>query len=60
MGGIRLILVLIYKGGEACGDPDRRPAVLNLHYMYFAILLFWLTFFVTVIVSCHSDSVMSQ
>ena len=51
-GIVRLVLIFVYRPPEHCGLEDTRPAILkDVHYMYFAMLLFWLTFIVTVIVS---------
>ncbi|CAG2163141.1 unnamed protein product [Oppiella nova] len=49
-GIIRLILNLIYRE-PVCGELDSRPNILKLHYMYFAIIVFWLTIFSAVIIS---------
>lgn len=55
-GVTRLILVFIYRGPEKCGDVDTRPSILaDFHYMYFAIVLFWLTFAVAVVVSLLTE-----
>ncbi len=51
-GVVRLVLVFVYSGPEKCGDPDTRPDFIkNFHYMYFSMLLFWITALVTVVVS---------
>ena len=50
LGVTRLILNFIYMK-PACGEPDTRPAVIaHFHYMYFAIVLFWSTLVVAVVV----------
>ncbi|NXC81031.1 SC5A9 protein, partial [Cercotrichas coryphoeus] len=50
-GLARMIMEFSYSA-PACGEVDRRPAVLkDVHYLYFAIILFALTAIVTVIVS---------
>ena len=50
LGVTRLILNFVYMK-PACGEPDTRPAIIaNFHYMYFAILLFWSTTLVAIIV----------
>ena len=55
-GVARLVLVFAYKGSQHCGDVDWTPTFIkDFHYMYFAIFLFWLTFFVTVVVSVRTD-----
>ncbi|KAK2153547.1 hypothetical protein LSH36_293g02003 [Paralvinella palmiformis] len=47
-GVTRLILIFVYPGPSRCGEVNTRPPILvNMHYMYFAMLLFWITFIVT-------------
>ncbi|XP_003364431.2 sodium/glucose cotransporter 4 [Equus caballus] len=51
VGLLRMILEFVYPA-PACGEVDRRPAVLkDLHYLYFALLLCGLTAVVIVTVS---------
>ncbi|NWI76876.1 SC5A3 protein, partial [Dryoscopus gambensis] len=51
LGAIRLILAFFYRAPE-CNQPDTRPGfVKNIHYMYVATALFWITGLVTVVVS---------
>ena len=51
-GVTRLILVFVFPAPESCGQPDNRPGVIRkLHYMYFAILLFWVTVISGIIVT---------
>ncbi|XP_025933430.1 sodium/myo-inositol cotransporter [Apteryx rowi] len=51
LGAIRLVLAFIYRAPE-CNQPDTRPSFIkNIHYMYVATALFWITGIVTVIVS---------
>lgn len=51
-GVTRLVLVFIWPGPGSCGEPDTRPAIIkDFQYMYFAMLLFWITVIVCVIVS---------
>ncbi|NXY37846.1 SC5A3 protein, partial [Pomatorhinus ruficollis] len=51
LGAIRLILAFFYRAPE-CDQPDTRPAFIkNIHYMYVATGLFWITGVVTVVVS---------
>ncbi|XP_023043474.1 sodium/glucose cotransporter 4 isoform X3 [Piliocolobus tephrosceles] len=51
VGLVRMILEFSYPA-PACGEVDRRPAVLkDFHYLYFALLLCGLTAIVIVIVS---------
>ncbi|NWY67004.1 SC5A9 protein, partial [Erithacus rubecula] len=50
-GLARMIMEFSYSA-PACGEVDRRPAVLkNVHYLYFALILFALTAIVIIIVS---------
>jgi hypothetical protein len=56
IGGVRLILLFVFPGPDRCGVEDDRPAFLrNFQYMYFATMLFWLTFVVAVIVSLATE-----
>ncbi|XP_061857373.1 sodium/myo-inositol cotransporter [Colius striatus] len=51
LGAIRLILAFIYRAPE-CDQPDTRPSFIkNVHYMYVATALFWITGGVTFVVS---------
>ncbi|NWW18758.1 SC5A3 protein, partial [Falcunculus frontatus] len=51
LGAIRLILAFFYRAPE-CDQPDARPGFIkNIHYMYVATALFWITGVVTVVVS---------
>ncbi|NXA89713.1 SC5A3 protein, partial [Melanocharis versteri] len=51
LGAIRLILAFFYRAPE-CDQPDTRPGFIkDIHYMYVATALFWITGVVTVVVS---------
>ncbi|KAM3607791.1 uncharacterized protein V6R79_014021 [Siganus canaliculatus] len=51
LGTIRLILAFIYRRPR-CDQPDDRPLfIVNVHYMYFAAGLFWISGLVAVVVS---------
>nr|XP_046246920.1 sodium/glucose cotransporter 4 isoform X2 [Scatophagus argus]XP_046246921.1 sodium/glucose cotransporter 4 isoform X2 [Scatophagus argus] len=51
VGLIRMALEFSYVT-PSCGQPDHRPAILvNVHYLYFALILFALTCFIIVAVS---------
>ncbi|KAM3668620.1 sodium/glucose cotransporter 4 [Ammospiza maritima maritima] len=51
VGMIRMILEFSYSA-PSCGEEDRRPAVLkDVHYLYFALILFGLTSIVILLVS---------
>ncbi|XP_033116002.1 sodium/myo-inositol cotransporter-like isoform X2 [Anneissia japonica] len=50
-GGIRMILDFVWRS-PPCWEEDPRPSITaKVHYMYFALLLFWQTVFVNIIVS---------
>lgn len=51
VGITRMVLDFIWRA-PPCWDEDRRPAITaKVHYMYFALILFWITVIVDVIVS---------
>ncbi|XP_033835118.1 sodium/myo-inositol cotransporter-like [Periophthalmus magnuspinnatus] len=51
LGTIRLILAFIYREPH-CDQPDNRPSFIkDVHFMYVAAILFWISALVTVIVS---------
>ncbi|CAH1796389.1 unnamed protein product [Owenia fusiformis] len=51
-GLARLILIFIFRPPGQCGEEDTRPAILkDFHYMYFAMLLYWITTIVCVVIS---------
>ncbi|XP_074077593.1 sodium/glucose cotransporter 4 isoform X2 [Macrotis lagotis] len=51
VGALRMILEFSY-GAPSCGEKDTRPAILrDVHYLYFALLLFGLTAFVIIVIS---------
>ncbi|CAO2632403.1 Sodium/myo-inositol cotransporter [Lemmus lemmus] len=51
LGAVRLILAFTYRAPE-CDQPDNRPGFIkDIHYMYVATALFWITGLITVIVS---------
>ena len=55
-GLTRLILIFVYRPPGSCGEEDVRPSIIkDFQYMYFAMLLFWLRFIVTVIVSLLTE-----
>ncbi|XP_033116053.1 sodium/myo-inositol cotransporter-like [Anneissia japonica] len=50
-GGIRMILDFVWRS-PPCWEEDTRPSITaKVHYMYFAVILFWQTVLVNVIVS---------
>ncbi|XP_034405836.1 sodium/myo-inositol cotransporter-like [Cyclopterus lumpus] len=51
LGAARLILALVYREPR-CDQPDERPSFIkNVHFMYVAAVLFWVSALVTVVVS---------
>ncbi|XP_075449935.1 sodium/myo-inositol cotransporter [Ascaphus truei] len=51
LGVVRLTLAFVYRVPE-CDQPDNRPSFIkNVHYMYIATALFWITGIITVTVS---------
>ncbi|XP_074520445.1 sodium/myo-inositol cotransporter-like [Halichoeres trimaculatus] len=51
IGGVRLILALVYREPH-CDQPDERPwFIKDVHFMYVAAILFWVSAVVTVVVS---------
>ncbi|XP_070770593.1 sodium/myo-inositol cotransporter isoform X2 [Enoplosus armatus] len=51
LGTLRLILAFIYRQPR-CDQPDDRPSfIVDVHYMYFAAGLFWISGLVAVVVS---------
>lgn len=54
IGITRMVLNLFYSE-PACGYPDTRPAIVKLHYMYFAIFLFWVTVTICTVVSLFTE-----
>ena len=46
-----MILDFVYREPE-CGEPDTRPFLIaNIHYMYFATILFWVTAITMIVIS---------
>ena len=57
IGVARMIVDFCYPE-PVCGDDDHRPAIVkDFHYMYFAMMLFWLTGIVMIIVSLLTQPV---
>ncbi|XP_028642207.1 sodium/glucose cotransporter 4 isoform X2 [Grammomys surdaster] len=57
VGILRMILEFSYPA-PACGEVDRRPAVLkDVHYLYFALLLCGLTAIIIIIISFFTDPI---
>ncbi|XP_029942313.1 sodium/myo-inositol cotransporter-like [Salarias fasciatus] len=51
LGSLRLILGFIYREPH-CDRPDERPSFIkHVHFMYVAVVLFWVSGLVTVVVS---------
>ncbi|XP_063283852.1 sodium/glucose cotransporter 4 [Pelobates fuscus] len=57
VGLIRMIMDFIYTA-PTCGQEDTRPSVLkDVHYLYFAMLLFGLTCIVCIVVSLFTPAI---
>ncbi|EGV97912.1 Sodium/glucose cotransporter 4 [Cricetulus griseus] len=57
VGIVRMILEFSYPA-PACGEVDRRPAVLkDVHYLYFALLLCGLSAIITVLISFCTEPI---
>ncbi|XP_010608567.1 sodium/glucose cotransporter 4 isoform X1 [Fukomys damarensis] len=57
VGLVRMILEFLYSA-PACGEVDRRPAVLkDFHYLYFALLLCGLTAIIIVTISLFTTPI---
>ncbi|XP_042601932.1 sodium/myo-inositol cotransporter-like [Cyprinus carpio] len=55
LGAIRLILAFVYREPD-CDTTDDRPAFIkDVHFMYVAAVLFWVSGLVTVVVSLCTD-----
>ncbi|XP_023210658.1 sodium/myo-inositol cotransporter-like isoform X1 [Centruroides sculpturatus] len=55
VGVTRMILDFVYPE-PPCGKPETRPFILyKVHYMYFAMLLFWLTGIISMVISYMSE-----
>ncbi|KAJ7389861.1 Sodium/myo-inositol cotransporter [Desmophyllum pertusum] len=55
IGAIRMILDFTYLAPR-CGEEDTRPSIVaKVHYMYFALILFWITFITIVVISLFTE-----
>ncbi|XP_075801237.1 sodium/glucose cotransporter 4 [Microtus pennsylvanicus] len=60
VGIVRMALEFSYPA-PACGEADRRPAVLkDFHYLYFALLLCGLTALIIVIISFYTEPIPAE
>lgn len=51
LGALRLVLAFVYREPH-CDQPDERPSFIkDVHFMYVAAVLFWVSALVTVVVS---------
>ncbi|KAM9835951.1 sodium/myo-inositol cotransporter-like [Aulostomus maculatus] len=51
LGALRLLLAFVYREPH-CSQPDTRPSFIrDVHFMYVAAILFWVSALVTIIVS---------
>ena len=56
IGVTRMIIDFCYPEPE-CGVPDNRPAIVTkFHYMYFAMMLFFVTAIVMIVVSLFTQA----
>ncbi|XP_061917606.1 sodium/myo-inositol cotransporter-like isoform X1 [Entelurus aequoreus] len=56
LGLLRLVLAYVYREPH-CSQPDERPAFIkDVHFMYVAAILFWVTALVTAVVSLCTPS----
>ncbi|KAM3915767.1 sodium/glucose cotransporter 4 isoform 2-T2 [Leptodactylus fuscus] len=57
VGLIRMIMDFVYRGPN-CGEKDTRPVILkDVHYLYFAILLFGFTSAVCIVISLFTEAI---
>ncbi|KAM8929902.1 sodium/glucose cotransporter 4 isoform 2-T2 [Pelodytes ibericus] len=57
VGLIRMIMDFVYQA-PTCGQVDERPAVLkDVHYLYFAMLLFGLTAIICIVISLFTPAI---
>ncbi|XP_069837677.1 sodium/glucose cotransporter 4-like [Dendropsophus ebraccatus] len=57
VGLVRMTMDFMYRAPN-CGEEDTRPSVLkNVHYLYFAILLFGLTSIICVVISLCTEAI---
>lgn len=55
VGVSRMVLDVIYREPE-CGEPDYRPVIIkNVHYMYFAMILFGIALLTAVVISLITE-----
>ncbi|CAG0895970.1 unnamed protein product [Darwinula stevensoni] len=60
MGATRMVLDSLYRE-PACYEEDTRPLIVSkVHYMYFAMILFWSTIIVAIVVSLLTDPLESH
>ncbi|XP_018408537.1 PREDICTED: sodium/glucose cotransporter 4-like isoform X2 [Nanorana parkeri] len=60
VGLIRMIMDFVYRAPN-CGEEDTRPSVLkNVHYLYFAILLFGLTTIICIVISLFTPAMSEE
>ena len=55
VGAIRMILDFTHLEPR-CGEEDTRPSIIaKVHYMYFALILFWITVITIVVISLFTE-----
>ncbi|XP_031552870.1 sodium/glucose cotransporter 5-like [Actinia tenebrosa] len=54
IGAVKMVVDFSYQAPR-CGEPDQRPGIVaDLHYMYFAMILFWITTIVILVISAFT------
>lgn len=51
IGVVRMTVDFTYGKGRLCGQPDPRPAILKIHFTYFALVLFIFTGIAIIVIS---------
>ncbi|MEE6495459.1 hypothetical protein FKM82_002058 [Ascaphus truei] len=57
VGFIRMVMDFVYRA-PSCGEEDTRPSVLkDVHYLYFALILFALTVIICLVISLFTPAI---
>lgn len=59
VGSVRMILDFVYPS-PSCGEADTRPAIIQIHYLYFAIILFIITAISAAVISLLTPPIDSK
>ncbi|KAL5256229.1 hypothetical protein ACHWQZ_G011448 [Mnemiopsis leidyi] len=54
VGIVRMLMEFSYSTPK-CGEEDTRPVIITVHYMYYAIIVFWTTIITTVTTSYFTE-----